>query len=62
MGGTLLARGAEWLGMGIAEIGNSRGAHSGGHGDRVLDMLGRMSDIQMNTHAVPSGPERSRDG
>lgn len=51
-----MAWGTEWMGTDITEIGNSRGkAHSGGHGDRVLDMLGLgwLSGIQMNIDAEP---------
>ena len=56
-GGALLAWGTEWMGTGITEIGNSREAHSGDHGDRVLDMLGLAwpLDIQMNIYTAPLG-------
>lgn len=53
-----------WVdGHGITEIGNSREAHSGGHGDRVLGMLGLglLSDTQMNIHAAPFG-SRAQQG
>lgn len=36
-----MAWGAKWMDPGITEIGNSKGeAHSGGHGDGILDRLG----------------------
>lgn len=41
------------MGTGVPAFGNSRGeAHSGGHGDRILDVLGLewLSGIQRNVY------------